>query len=242
VLVVGLSLLKVPKLIQISDCHIDDKTLVMGVNSTNNLAKIVHKINKLDFDALLISGDLTHNGTLNSYHILKKILSPINKPIFVITGNHDNPKNLAQAFGNNLFKNFKLGDWEIISINSVQTLKTSGFVHQKNLNQLDKLLLQSNSKHIIVVLHHPIVPMNSSWDDKLSLENPQDLFKILNAHSKIRTVLFGHSHESAQFLHTNFNIISCPSTALQFNQETRIGFNEYNLNNNGTINYTTKWI
>jgi Icc protein len=214
----------------------------MGVNSTKNLTKIIQQINKLDFDALLISGDLTHNGTLNSYHILKKILSPINQPIFVIAGNHDNPNNLAQVFEDNLFKTFKLGDWEVININSVQTLKTSGFVHQKNLQQLDKLLSKSNSKYIIVVLHHPIVPMNSSWDDKLSLENPQDLFKILDKHSKIRTVLFGHSHESAQFFHTGFNIISCPSTALQFNQETRIGFNKYSLNNNGTINYTTKWI
>jgi Icc protein len=232
----------VPKLIQISDCHIDDEHLAMGVNSTKNLAKIVQKISKLNFDALLISGDLTHNGTLNSYNILKKILSPINQPIFVITGNHDNFQNLTQVFNDNLFKTFKLGDWEIVSINSVQALKTSGFVSKKNLQQLDKLLSQSNSKYIIVVLHHPIVPMNSTWDDKLSLENPQDLFKILDKHSKIHAVLFGHSHESAHFLHTGFDIISCPSTAVQFNQETRIGFNEYNLNNNGIINYTTKWL
>jgi Icc protein len=49
--------------IQISDCHIDDNTQTMGVNSHENLTKVVDKITTLQSDALLISGDLTHNGT-----------------------------------------------------------------------------------------------------------------------------------------------------------------------------------
>jgi Icc protein len=42
----------------------------MGVNSHENLTKVVDKITTLQSDALLISGDLTHNGTLHSYCIL----------------------------------------------------------------------------------------------------------------------------------------------------------------------------
>ena len=231
-----------PKLIQISDCHIDDQRLVMGVDSQKNLGSVIKHIQAIKSDSLLISGDLTHHGTLNSYQILKKILSPIEQPIFVIRGNHDNAENLGKTFKASLFKSFKLDNWEIIHIDSVQTGKTSGFVSEAALLELDNACLNSNAEHVMVVLHHPIVPMNSSWDDELSLENPQDLFKVLDKYSKIRSIVFGHAHEASEFSRLGKKIISCPSTALQFNQETRIGFNEFELNKNGTINLKTQWI
>jgi Icc protein len=46
--------------------------------------KVVDEIVTLQSDALLISGDLTHNGTPYSYKKLKEILSPIETDIFVI--------------------------------------------------------------------------------------------------------------------------------------------------------------
>ncbi len=230
------------KLIQISDCHIDDQAITMGIDSQANLIQVVNQINNHVFDALLISGDLTHNGTLSAYNRLKDILSPIDTPIYVIGGNHDDSTHLNQVFEKNIFNSFQLGSWDIVSINSVQLNKTSGWVTDEALLKLDQTLEYSNSNYIMVVLHHPIVPMNSSWNDKLSLENPQDLFKILNKHSKIRAVVFGHAHESASFSHQKFDIISCPSTALQFTQEMRIGFNEFHLNDDGSIGWQTQWI
>lgn len=231
-----------PKLIQISDCHIDDQLMVMGVDSQRNLQSVIQNIKQTEFDALLISGDLTHHGSLNSYQTLKTILSPIQQPIFVIGGNHDQAQNLTQVFAQNLLTSAKLDNWEIISIDSVQTGQTSGLVSESELVALDKACLNSSAAYIIIVLHHPIVPMNSSWDDELSLTNPQDLFAILDKHPKIRTVVFGHAHEAAKFSRLGVDIYSCPSTALQFNSETRIGFNEFELANDGTINFTTQWI
>ena len=69
--------------IQISDSHIDDDLLVMGVDSQKNLSAIVSNISNHYYDALLISGDLAHNGTLNSYQKLQKILKPIKSKIYV---------------------------------------------------------------------------------------------------------------------------------------------------------------
>ncbi|WP_428086976.1 metallophosphoesterase family protein [Candidatus Thioglobus sp.] len=231
-----------PKLIQISDCHIDDQALAMEADTQANLKKIIAQISSQKFDALLISGDLTHQGTAPSYNRLKQILAPIDAPIYVIGGNHDNITQLEKTFKQNTFNSFKLKNWEIVSIDSVQLDKTSGRVTQGALLKLDQTLEASNADHIMVVLHHPIVPMNSTWDDALSLENPQDLFKVLDKHSKIRIVVFGHAHEAAHFSNKQFDIVSCPSTALQYNQETRIGFNEFNLQNGGNINWQTQWI
>ena len=63
--------------IQISDSHIDDDNLVMGVDSQANLNNIVGDILTKSYDALLVSGDLAHNGTLDSYRTLNKIIKPL---------------------------------------------------------------------------------------------------------------------------------------------------------------------
>lgn len=229
-------------IIQISDCHIDDTEQSLGVNTHQNLAHIIDKIAPIQSDALLISGDLTHHGTLTSYKKLKKLLAPIQSNIFVLAGNHDDAHNLATVFPAYLFNKISIGAWEIISVNSVQAKKTSGYLTKDVLLELDKQLSNSKSKYILVVLHHPIVPMCSTWDDSLSLENPQDLFTILDKYLKIQAVLFGHAHESAEFERNGLKIIACPSTAVQFTDEKRIGFNHYTLHNNGHLEYKTQWI
>ncbi len=228
--------------VQISDCHIDDNTQVMGVNSQASLKKIVARITTLKNDALLITGDLTHHGTCQSYQKLKQILTPITTDIFAIAGNHDNLGNFKTELGAYLFDTITLGSWDIVQINSVQMHQTSGFVTTQALTKLDAQLQNSKNKHIIIVLHHPIVPMNSTWNDALSLKNPQDLFKVLDKYPKIRVTLFGHAHEAAEFSKNGLKIIACPSTALQFNNEKRIGFNYYTLFDNGHLSYETQWI
>ena len=70
----------------------------MGVDSHANLSAIVSMISQKKYDALLISGDLAHSGTLQSYQKLKKILKPIETEIYVLPGNHDDFSNLSQIF------------------------------------------------------------------------------------------------------------------------------------------------
>lgn len=232
--------------IQISDCHIDDDPVVMGVDTHQNLEKIIKKITQVEHQALIISGDLTHHGTLSSYKILDQILKPVQSELWVIRGNHDDQKNFDQCFHDRLLNQTKIGNWEIFAIDSVQINKTSGYITQKALDHLDQQLTQSNALYQIIVLHHPIVSMNSDWDDALSLENPNDLFSIVKKHPKIRAILFGHAHQSSEFFKDNITLVSCPSTALQFNgqknEKDKIGFNHYTLSNDGKFSYQTLWL
>ena len=87
--------------IQISDSHIDDDNLVMGVDSQANLNNIVGDILTKSYDALLVSGDLAHNGTLESYRTLKKIIKPLGNNTYVLPGNHDHKANLYKIFNKN---------------------------------------------------------------------------------------------------------------------------------------------
>ena len=228
--------------IQISDSHIDNDKFVMGVDSQKNLSTIVSDISKHYFDALLISGDLAHNGTLESYQKLQKILNPIESKIYMLHGNHDNLSNLSQIFNQSSLNNFVIGCWEVISIDSVQVGKVSGRLNDEQLHTLSQKITTSSVKYIALCLHHPPVSMESDWDDALSLENPEDLFAVIDQFDNIKAIMWGHAHQCAEFNRKGVKLFSCPSTALQFNGQSGIGYNHYTLNDDGEIYCKTHWL
>ena len=228
--------------IQISDSHIDDEKNVWGTNSQNNLNSIVKSISIRKYNALIISGDLTHNGTASSYSIFKKIIKPISYDLSILPGNHDNKLNLSSAFSGNYLKKLVIADWEIISIDSVQDHKTSGFIKKNELELLTTNILSSTKKFIVLCLHHPPISMESNWDDKKSLENSDNFFNTIDKFSKIKAVIWGHAHQGSEFIRKDVKLFSCPSTTLQFNGPDMIGYNHYNLSDEGEINCETVWL
>jgi len=228
--------------IQISDSHIDDEKKVWGTDSQNNLNSIVKSISIRKYNALIISGDLTHNGTVSSYSIFKKIIKPISSDLSILPGNHDNKLNLSSAFSDNYLKKIAIADWEIISLDSVQDNKTSGFIKKNELELLTINILSSTKKFIVLCLHHPPISMESNWDDKKSLENSDNFFNTIDKFSKIKAVIWGHAHQGSEFIRNDVKLFSCPSTTLQFNGPDMIGYNHYNLSDEGEINCETVWL
>jgi len=228
--------------IQISDCHIDDEKNVWGTDSQNNLNSIVKSISTRNYNALIISGDLTHNGTESSYSLFKKIIKPISSNLYILPGNHDNKLNLSLAFSEYYLTKLTIADWEIISIDSVQDNKTSGFIKKNELELITAKILSSTKKFIVLCLHHPPVSMESNWDDKKSLENSDNFFNTIDKFSKIKAVIWGHAHQASEFIRNDVKLYSCPSTTLQFNGPDMIGYNHYNLSDEGEINCETVWL
>ena len=228
--------------IQISDSHIDDEKNVWGTDSQNNLNSIVKSISIRNYDALIISGDLTHNGTASSYSIFKKIIKPISFNLSILPGNHDDKLNLSSVFSEHYLTKLTIADWEIISIDSVQDNKTSGFIKKNELELLTANILSSTKKFIVLCLHHPPVSMESNWDDKKSLENSDNFFNTIDKFSKIKAVIWGHAHQGSEFIRNDVKLFSCPSTTLQFNGPDMIGYNHYNLSDKGEINCKTVWL
>ena len=228
--------------IQISDSHIDNDKLVMGVDSQANLGTIVSLISEKNYDALLISGDLAHNGTLESYLKLQKILNPIKTEIYVLPGNHDDLSNLSQIFNQSSLCNFIIGCWEVITIDSVQVGKVSGRLNDEQLHSLSQQISSSSAKYIALCLHHPPVSMQSDWDDEMSLENPEDLFAVIDQFDNIKAIMWGHAHQCSESNRNGVKLFSCPSTALQYDGQPGIGYNHYTLNDDGEIYCKTQWL
>jgi len=221
-----------PKIIiQISDCHILENDLLHGVNTKKRLEKIINHLPK-NIDALVLTGDLTHYGDNASYQKINKILPKI--PTLAIAGNHDNKEKIIQS------QQLDLNTWQIIGIDSTVKNKVYGFITADEIKKIKKQLDNSKNTFVLIAIHHPPIPMQSAWDDKLSLSNPEVLFNLLKNYPNVKGIIWGHSHEGKDFYKHNLHLLSCPSTAGSFDKKQIFGFRKINLHNNGDI--TTKII
>src|SRR3954451_23576679 len=88
-------------LAQISDLHIvqHGETLSRIIDTATHLKKAVARINHLtpQPDAVLITGDLTNDGTEEQYQHLRELLAPLKVPFYVIPGNHDDREAMRAA-------------------------------------------------------------------------------------------------------------------------------------------------
>ena len=76
----------------ISDLHIDSsKPIIYGVNPCLNLEKAISALSEVsDIEAVIISGDISNDGTEASYLLVDSMLSTLAVPVYCVLGNHDN--------------------------------------------------------------------------------------------------------------------------------------------------------
>lgn len=86
------------KFITVGDPQIDLTTM----DGVERLKKVVSFVNKSDADFVLFEGDMTDDGTIKSNDMVKSILKNLNKPYYVVVGNHDmyiSPKIFESYYG-----------------------------------------------------------------------------------------------------------------------------------------------
>jgi Icc protein len=219
-------------IIQLSDCHIVNKGKVKGVDTHERLLNIINQLPKND--GIIITGDLTHNGDHAAYKRFEKLIKTIKSPVFVMSGNHDNPNKLNQVLSD-YTKELDLDKWQIIALDSVQKNKISGKIKKTELKLTE-------NKFYLIALHHPPIPMESAWDDKLSLENPKVLWEMTKDKSQIKGVIWGHAHEEKRALQDSIELLSCPSTGFSFTNTKKHGYRKIELNDDGKINTEVVWM
>ena len=141
--------LKAPKkLVFISDVH-------LGSNPKQHLANICDKINALDYDALLIGGDLFDSSAFQTDD-LTPLLS-LTKPIFFVTGNHEFYVRDHQT------KIASLGDYHIQNIDnktaSLDEITIVGIGDKQSpatQAEIAKKLVEPNRFNLILV-HQPAI-------------------------------------------------------------------------------------
>ena len=125
----------------LSDIHVTP-----GNANEGKLKEAVAEINGSDVDAVIVSGDLTNEGSDVQLRNVKSILDGITKPLYVIPGNHENNwsqsacKTFNDLWGNDRFV-FTVGKLVVIGMNCGPFMKMGdGHIKQEDLTWLDKTL------------------------------------------------------------------------------------------------------
>jgi outer membrane protein assembly factor BamB/predicted phosphodiesterase len=178
----------------LSDTHIGVK------NADEDLRRSVADINTdAGIEFVLISGDITELGTEDEMLLAKSILSKLNKPLYIQTGNHDgnwSPSGgriFNTVFGSGRFA-FQYNGYLFIGTNSGPFMhhKSPGQVPREDILWMDSVLNSQKNKSIPVVYtnHYPQDSSQRNW------------FEVMNRLKKknVQLILVGHGHLNKQFV------------------------------------------
>ena len=177
----------VVKLAILSDVHVSP-----GNANEGKLREAVAEINATDVDAVMMTGDLTNEGSDEQLRNIKGILDGITHPLYVIPGNHENNwsqsacKTFNDLWGSDRFV-FTVDNLVIVGMNCGPFMKMGdGHIKQEDLLWLDSTLtaMVKPGMQVLSVNHYPIL------DD---LDNYRSYVDILKKYPVI-THQCGHYH------------------------------------------------
>ncbi|MBD2462306.1 3',5'-cyclic-AMP phosphodiesterase [Oscillatoria sp. FACHB-1407] len=213
---------------QISDTHLfaTEGQKMLGVATALSCQVVVRSLQALQPqpDVLLMTGDLSQDETPESYKRLCQMISPLGIPAYWIPGNHDVPmvmQEVLQSDSISADKSFQAGGWSFVLLDSAVAGQTDGALSVETLAWLEAQLEAERDRPTLVALHHPPLPIASEWMDRIGLQNPADLFQVLDRHPQVKVVVFGHIHQAFEADRNGVKYLGVPSTCVQFEPKAR---------------------
>ena len=209
-------------LVQLTDSHLfanaDGKLL--GMNTHDSLQRVIERIldEQPQVDLILASGDLSQDGSLQSYQRFRQLHEQIPAPARWFAGNHDElPAIQAACAGSDLLQPVTdLGNWRIILLDTSIPGAVPGHLSAAQLALLSTALSDAGERHVLVTFHHHPVSIGCRWMEPIGLRNPDALFAVLDGFPQVRALLWGHIHQEFDQLRNGVRLLASPSTCVQF--------------------------
>jgi 3',5'-cyclic AMP phosphodiesterase CpdA len=223
-------------LAQVSDTHIREAgALAMGrVDTTALLRACVADVLRLDPrpGAVVLTGDLVDGGLPGEYAELRELLAPLEMPLYLIPGNHDDRDALRSAFPDHAYLSqsprfiqyaIEEHPLRIVAVDTLIPGEVGGELCEERLSWLDRTLARAPQRPTVVIMHHP--PFTTFIDamDHHGLRNPQALEQVIRRHSHVEAVLCGHLHRPIETRFAGTVARVAPSCAHQIALNTKPG-------------------
>ncbi|MEX2517885.1 MAG: metallophosphoesterase [Paracoccaceae bacterium] len=192
------------RFVHLTDLHIshdgaNDSALHSDTKAT--LTRAVAMIDAMDPqpDFIVVSGDLTNHGDVESYRIVQSLLAPLRPPVLLALGNHDSRAEFHSVFSGHsepapLRHDAAHGDLHVITLDSLRPGRVGGALGDDDFAFLDEALGRHSALAKLIVVHHPprLDPAALPWE---SLDQPStDRLAAALEGRRIAGVLSGHIH------------------------------------------------
>ncbi|HKC34536.1 MAG TPA: PQQ-binding-like beta-propeller repeat protein, partial [Chitinophagaceae bacterium] len=221
------------KFAHVSDTHIGSN------NAEEDLRRTVQSIN---YDStikfVILSGDITDFGADAELHLAKQILDSLNKPWYIIPGNHDanwsesGTNSFKKIFGSETFK-FMYGGYLFIGTVSGPNMRMSpGQISRENILWLDSTLnnLKDKNVPVIYVNHYPLDSSLNNWFEVIDRLKKRNIQLIICGHGHTNHVLtfegipgiMGRSNLRAKNLVGGYNLFTIKDGVVTYEERNPV--------------------
>jgi 3',5'-cyclic-AMP phosphodiesterase len=187
---------------QISDVHIGSST----VGSSQRFSMAIDEINAMTRspDLVLLTGDLTHNGTPDEWKEFNEGIAALKIPWEAISGNHD--RNITDLAGN---RAVDAGPLRLVLLDTSSDVFTV-----EDASWLDRELTSHAQTPTIIAIHQPPFETGIWWMDCVGLKGSELVEAVVRRHPQVIKILSGHVHRLIQSNWGSCSLWVCPSTCV----------------------------
>ena len=224
------------RFLQLTDLHVVERgTRASDVLDTRSIlrtaiGRLIAMRAALDpLDAVLISGDISDDGSADSYDFARTELKRLGLPLYVVPGNHDAREPLRAAFAD--FAEMPssglidwataIGDALVVGLDSLVEGQGGGRLREESLTLLRRALEKVETNPVIVMLHHPPIQTGIRFMDAIGLENRAPLEAALAKAPSDVTLLAGHVHGVHHGRLGRHRVVTAPSICSAFALDRR---------------------
>ncbi len=207
---------------QLTDIHIGfDKTTPREANLVR-LEQVLTHIAALPNrpDLLLLTGDLTEHGDIESYATLASAIAAFGIPAWPIPGNHDVRQTMLSAFPHagaaDGFIQYAIeqDDFRILMLDTLEPARHGGAFCDTRAAWLHEALGERPRTPTLIAMHHPPFAAGIPWMDTDPAEPWVARFReAIAGHTQIHLIAAGHVHRATVSRWAGLSCLICSSTA-----------------------------
>jgi Icc protein len=176
------------KFIHVTDLHVIAGGLLYGLDPTERLTACVEDMMRNHPDAafVAVTGDLTHDGSTQSYLQLKRLLAGLTLPTHLMIGNHDSRANFRDVFGTGQIdpKGFvqhsrRTPSGRFLFLDTNADGQSHGVLDDARLEWLAEELRASADEPVFLFMHHPPFPVMVPSMDAIALREVDRFAEIV---------------------------------------------------------------
>jgi len=155
-------------------------------------------------DLVLLTGDLTHNGSDAEWAEYKDRLGALAAPSESLAGNHDH--NITELRGH---RSRTAGPLHLVLVDSSEDKFTND-----DAAWLDAELSAHADQITAIAIHHPPFETGIWWMDCVGLQGKEKFKEVVRRHPQVIKILSGHVHRPIQTSWGGCSLWVCPSTSV----------------------------
>jgi 3',5'-cyclic AMP phosphodiesterase CpdA len=210
-------------LAQLSDPHIG--ATWAGSESVARFAAAIDSVRAIrpQPDAVLVSGDLADHATDEEYEQVRELLEPLQAPLYVLPGNHDDRDALRRHFGvpgeagEPVRYSVDLGPLRLVVLDTTRPGEDPGTLDVEQLDWLDSELAAAPEMLTLLAMHHPPLLTGIPLWDELGLPHTdrRALGDVIERYRQVRQLVAGHFHRTMTGELAGRSVLTVPSTYVQ---------------------------